>query len=104
MQGSNLYYAGIDITGSSGLWNTFSSVGLVAGDFVNFSGGGPIDFSAGGAPIRFGFVVANAAPDQAYSNTVIYDNFSVTIHTVPAPGVGAALGLVWLIASRRRKP
>lgn len=102
MQGSSLYYADYDITGSTGFWNTFTSSGLVASDFVSFNGGGPIDFSAGGAPIRFGFVVGNYAPDQAYFNTVIFDNFSVTIHTVPAPAAGALL-LAGLVARRKRR-
>src|ERR1043165_4338706 len=104
MQGSSLYYADYDITGSTGAWNTFGAVGLVAADFVSFNGGPAINLSAAGAPIRFGFVVGNYAPDQAYSNTVIYDNFSVTIHSVPAPGAACALlGMGAMAAARRHR-
>ena len=106
MQGGNLYYADYDITGSTGAWNTFLATGLVSSDFTPFNGGPAIDFSAGGAAIRFGFVVGNYAPDQAYFNTCIYDNYSVTIRTVPTPAAGATVlgmgGLGMLRARRRR--
>lgn len=103
MQGSNLYHAVYDITGSTGLWGTFATFGMTAADFTELSGGPPIDLSAGGAPIRFGFVVGNYAPDQAYTNVVIYDNWSVTVHTVPAPGAAALLGLGGMMVARGRR-
>jgi hypothetical protein len=106
LQGMNLYYGIYQITGSTGAWNTHANAGMVASDFVPFNGGPAIDFSASGAPIHFGFVVGNYAPDQAYFNTVIYDNFSVTIHSVPAPAAAGALfgmgGLAGLSSRRRR--
>jgi hypothetical protein len=104
MQGAALYYADYDITGSTGSWNTFTSAANLAPDFIPFNGGPAMDFSASGAPIRFGFVVGNYAPDQAYFNTVIFDNFAVTIHSVPAPGAaGALLGLTGFAITRRRR-
>lgn len=105
LQGMNLYYGIYSITGSSGTWGTYANAGMTAADFVPFNGGPAIDFSASGAPIRFGFVVGNSAPDQPYFNTVIYDNFSVTIHTIPSPAAGTllALSLAGLTTSRRRK-
>lgn len=103
IQGSSVYHAVYGITGSTGFWGAHVTAGLVASDFVLLGGGVPIDFSASASPIAFGFVVGNYAPDQAYTNTVLYDNFSVTVHTVPAPGAVALVGLGGLMAGKRRR-
>jgi len=102
-QGQVVYYADYDITGSSGAWTGHGALSLVAGDFQPRSAGAPIDFSATGAPLRFGFIVGNSG-DGAYDNTVVYDNFSVTIRNIPGPG-GVAMGAVGvgLLMGRRRR-
>lgn len=102
-QGTVVYYAALGVTGITGAWGTQSSLGLTAASFISPAGGAPIDFSSTGAPIRFGFVVGNSAPSTASVNTAMYDNFSVTIHNVPAPASAAVLGLGGLLASRRRR-
>jgi hypothetical protein len=102
-QGSVLYRAGFDTTGSTGLWETHSSTGNTAASFTPLGGGPAIDFSSTAAPIRFGFVVSNGAVNETYSNVVLYDNFQVVIHNVPAPAGAAVLGLGGLMACRRRR-
>lgn len=103
-QGTVVYRAGFDITGSTGLWETHAASGFTAASFVDLSGGsGTIDFSATGAPIRFGFVVSNGAVNESYTNVVLYDNFRVTVHNVPAPAGAAVIGLGGLVACRRRR-
>jgi hypothetical protein len=70
--------------------------------FENSAGvGGPgPDFSANGGALTFGFYSANGtAGGWYYTNTGLYDNFTVTF--VPAPG--AVLGLAMLPMIRRRR-
>jgi hypothetical protein len=102
-QGSVAYYAALDVTGVTGLWGTHASLGLTAADFVAMTAGGPIDFSATGAPVRFGFVVANSAPGPASVNTAAYDNFQVVVHSVPAPASVGMAGMVGVVAGVRRR-
>ncbi len=102
-QGSAVYRAGFDTTGNTGLWETHASSGSTAASFVSLNGGPAIDFSATGAPIRFGFLVSNGAVNETYNNVVLYDNFRVVIHNVPAPTGVAVLGLGGLAACRRRR-
>lgn len=101
-QGSFVYFADSDVTGSSGAWTAHGAVGLTAGSFQPLSAGAvpPLNFSATGAPIRFGFIVGNSG-SFAYSNTVIYDNFNVRI--VPSPGAAGLAGLAGLCGLRRRR-
>lgn len=101
-QGLVVYYADYDITGSSGAWTTHGAVNLLASSFQPLTAGAPIDFSATGAPIRFGFLVGNSG-DFAYTNTVVYDNFSITIHNVPAPAIAGLAMFTLPIALRHRR-
>ncbi|MDX2132357.1 MAG: hypothetical protein SFY69_09920 [Planctomycetota bacterium] len=103
-QGQTVYAAGYEVTGSSGLWGTTTFTGLTAADFSAPGGGGTIDFSATGAPIRFGFIAVNSSTGPTYLNTVDYDNFFVRVNSVPGPGVGVC-GLAGLVAAgvRRRR-
>ena len=105
-QGTVVFRAGFDVTGSTGLWETHAASGFTAPDFFAVNGSATlIDFSATGAPIRFGFVVSNGAVNESYTNVVLYDNFRVVVHNVPSPGVPAVLGLGGLAAfARRRRP
>ncbi len=101
-QGSVVYRAGFDTTGSTGFWETHASSGSTAVSFVSLNGGPAINFSATGAPIRFGFLVSNGAVNETYSNVVLYDNFRVVIHNVPAPAGAAVLMLGGLVRRSRR--
>lgn len=102
-QGSILYFADYDITSSDGLWHPRGAFNLAAPDFQPLFAGPAIDFSAAGAPLRFGFIVGNSG-DTPYSNTAVYDNFSLTIHNLPAPPIGGtAAGLAVLAGTRRRR-
>lgn len=60
------------------------------------------DFSAGAAPIRFGFYSGNSssAGGGSYNTGAYYSDFSVSF--VPAPGAFALLGAAGLIGRRRR--
>lgn len=102
-QGSFVYAAAYTVTGSSGVWGSYSALNILDTDFTPLNGGPAIDFSSSGAFIRFGFIVSNSTIGGPYSNTVDYDNFAVTVHQVPAPAAGLALfGLAGVAARRRR--
>jgi MYXO-CTERM domain-containing protein len=89
-------------------WQTFSFTSAVTG-WYQINGGGTLlgagpDFSAGGAPMRFGFFTANGSSSGGfgYANTGLYDNFALSF--VPAPGAAAAMvGLGAITAMRRRR-
>ncbi|CAG0978102.1 hypothetical protein PHYC_01614 [Phycisphaerales bacterium] len=103
-QGTVVYGAAYTVTGSSGAWNSYGVTGLTAADFAPIVGSGPaLNFSATGAPIRFGFAVGNSGPGSGYSNTVTYDNFEVIVRTVPGPGAAGLAGVLGLAALRRRR-
>lgn len=88
-------------------WQTYTFT-PVAGDWflINPSGGvsgpGP-DFSAAGAPMRFGFFTANgtSAGGNPYTNVGLNDNFVVSF--IPAPSAAVLLALSGLIAARRNR-
>jgi hypothetical protein len=88
-------------------WGGYGVSGLTAASFTCINGAGSLDLSAGGAPIRFGFVVLNASFSPITTGSVSeYDNFSVTAHAVPAPsalGVAAGVGLAGAGLRRRRR-
>lgn len=103
-QGSNIYVAGLGVTTSSGSWVTFSASGVLATDFIQISGTAtPLDFSASGAPMRFGFASANGNGGSPYSTTVDYDNFQLEVVSIPAPAASALamLGITTLLLRRR---
>jgi hypothetical protein len=79
---------------------------LTAADFTAVSGSGSINFSAAGAPIRFGFITSNSngSGGGSYFNEVAYDNFNVRIVQVPAPcWTGIACSAMMTAASRKRR-
>lgn len=82
--------------------------GQIASDFFSqdLRGGTPppLDFSATGAPISFGFTTANTTSNPSgFVTRGIYDNFNVST-VVPEPGAGILLtmGLAFVRATRRR--
>lgn len=104
-QGVRVYGAAYTTTGSTGAWGSYAVTGLTAADFSMLDGSAavPLDFSSTAAPIRFGFAVGNSATGLSYSNTVMYDNFEVVVHNVPAPAAGLLAGAALLTLSRRRR-
>lgn len=102
-QGQTIFYADYDITGSNGAWITNSGLGLTAASFAPLTGSAVLDFSAAGAPIRFGFVTGNGATGATYSNTVDYDNFNLVVRTVPSAGVLPTMAMAGLAMARRRR-
>lgn len=103
-QGTVIYYADYDVTGSSGAWGTFGGTGITAGDFLRLDGAaGSPDLSATGAPIRLGFISGNGNGGFPYSTTVDYDNFSVTVVQVPTPGAATLAGLGLRAVARRKR-
>lgn len=102
-QGTVIYGADYHVTGSSGSWATSSATGMTAASFSRLDGlTGTPDFSAAGLPIRFGFIASNSNGGGQYSTTVDYDNFSVTVTQVPAPGAALILGIAGAALRRRR--
>lgn len=65
---------------STGAWLPQAYAGLTAGDFSATDGSGAPDFSAAGAPIRFGFYTGNgtAFSEQSITTSGI-DNWKVTL-------------------------
>lgn len=104
-QGTVIYAAAATVTGSSTGWNTYSVTGLTATDFTAVFGSGSINFSVGGAPIRFGFITSNSngSGGTSYFNEIAYDNFLVRINQVPAPTwTGLTLMAATGLARRKR--
>lgn len=102
-QGQTVFVAGLINTGSSTSWTTRQLVGLTASDFASLTGGQTIDFSAGGAPLRFGFVVGSTSAGVGFFDEVDYDNFMVRVVQVPAPSAGCVLAAWAVLATRRRR-
>lgn len=103
-QGQITFGASFDITGSGGAWQTFASASLNAADFSRLDGqSGTPNFSASGAPIRFGIASGNSSTSGTYTTIADYDNFSVTVRQVPTPASGALLVIGGLVAIRRRR-
>jgi len=76
--------AGDFTTATPGHVGSTSQSELTSADFSRVDGlPGQPNFSASGPPIRFGFVTANSTTGAAASNTVDYDNFTVTIVQTP---------------------
>lgn len=90
-------------------WQHDSSNGLTANDFYQIVNAPPLfyfdgahhpDFSATGSPISLGFQTWTATTDVPFTLTVGYDNWGVTVHSIPEPGMFllAALGGLALLA------
>lgn len=101
-QGQVVYQAAYTTTGdSSTAWVSHEAIGLTAADFLPLLGTAPaIDFSAAGAPIRFGFIAGSSSTTVGYENAVLYDNFEVVVRNVPSPA-GLALAGLFVLAKRR---
>ncbi len=82
-QAESIYVADYFTTGWNDLgWVSWTATGLTAGDFTLAAGAGTLDFSAGGAPIEFGFGTDNT---NGYLMHVRYDNYELTLHTADVP-------------------
>lgn len=103
-QGSVLYAAAVEFTGISGAWTNHGSLSLTASDFEQITPGPAIDFSATGGPLRFGFIAGTSGEPSSFE-TAAYDNFSVTIHNIPAPATAGVIlsGGCWAARRRRRR-
>lgn len=103
-QGTVVFAAGSTVTGSSTAWTSYSVTGLTAADFTAVSGSGSINFSATGAPIRFGFITSNSnGGTTSYFNEIAYDNFHVRIVQVPGPSwIALSCGTLMVSVRRRR--
>lgn len=85
-------------------WQTFSSTGLTANAFSQISGtSAPLDFSAAGAPLRFGYAIFVGDGVSVRTGEVFIDNFNLEVVAVPAPAAGALamLGATTLLLRRR---
>lgn len=104
-QGTIVFGAAATVTGSSSAWSNYNVTGLTAADFTAVSGSGNIDFTASGAPIRFGFITSNSngSGGTSYFNQIAYDNFNVRIIQVPTPGIAPLTGLAAVALTKRRR-
>lgn len=104
-QGGDFWIAGSFLTGTD--WD-LRTLAATAVDFTRPFGVDPSsqaehpDFTAGAAPIRFGFFVANSSSPSggAYGTIGMYSDFAVSL--VPTPATLAAFGVLGLVQSRRR--
>ncbi len=104
-QGGLMWFAGSTI--NTATWQTYSFTPTAVDWYlINPSGGvvgaGP-DFSAAGAPMRFGYFTGNgtSAGGFAYENLGQVDNFRVSF--VPTPGAAAVMGLLGVAGAVRRR-
>ncbi len=88
-------------------WQTYTFTPGAGDWFLITPDGGAVtpgpDFSAAGAPMRFGFFTGNGTSSGGvtYTNRGLNDNFAVSF--VPTPTTAALLGLTTLLAARRRR-
>lgn len=96
LQGGNLYISNSGaITGPALTWSTIPLNGLTAADFALvmvtsttlYDNTQHPDFSAGGAPIQFGFLRANGTSvgGGGYTLAAGIDNWQITINAAPPP-------------------
>lgn len=92
-QGGTIYRGNFFATGLGGGWQTTSESGLtslVFGDGI--SGSSHPNFSSSGSPITFGFMTSNG---NAATIDIGYDNYRVTLNSVPEPAVALTLGSIF---------
>lgn len=104
------FVGGLEYDGSN--WMLVNGDGLTADDFVEYDPPSgdffPMDhpdFSVNGAAMRFGLFDLQGNFDQGPQQLVRiddYDNFSIRIQNIPAPGAAALLSLAGLSSLRRR--
>lgn len=113
-QNGTLYIAYVgDLEYDGSNWMLVNGDGLTAANFVEYDPpSGDIfhlnhpDFSANGAAMRFGIFDLQGNFDQGPQQLVRiddYDNFSIRIQNIPAPGAAALLSLAGLTSLRRRR-
>ncbi|MBM4111071.1 MAG: hypothetical protein FJ254_06925 [Phycisphaerae bacterium] len=98
-QGDSIFADYLYITGVQSTWTTQTFNGtLNAANFTRLTGTGSLDLS-GSVSSRFGFSASNSSSGTL---TQFYDNWSLTLNAVPAPGAMALLAAAGLIARRSR--
>ncbi len=88
-------------------WNANTAPGLTAASFVEVDINGNLqanipDFTAGGSIMQLGFYRGNSNNGSINTDCGI-DNWRVDVHSVPAPGAAAVLGLGAIPVLRRRR-
>lgn len=94
---------GINTHGAVGNFQTYSISNLTGASFSAVGTTGSLNLSSTGEPIRFGFATAVTNTSGVWPARVEYDNWSVHIVQVPAPGTAALLGACGLVSFRRRR-
>jgi len=98
-QGDSIFADYLYITGVQSTWTTQTFNGtLNAANFVRVAGTGTLDLS-GGVATQFGFSASNS---NSGTLTQFYDNWSLTLNAVPAPGAMALLAAAGLVSRRAR--
>ncbi|MBM4115925.1 MAG: hypothetical protein FJ252_08655 [Phycisphaerae bacterium] len=98
-QGDSIFADYLYITGVQSTWTTQTFNGtLNAANFTRLTGTGSLDLS-GSVSSRFGFSASNSSSGTL---TQFYDNWSLTLNAVPAPGAMALLAAAGLVSRRAR--
>ena len=112
LQGPWKYHTASPIYANQAEWTANSLFGLTESDFVSIqAGASPLDFSASGSPITFGYLSAFATGGNEYSITSGYDNWRVAINedsssnVIPEPATMLLFGsgLAGAFIRKRRK-
>lgn len=89
---------------TTGGWLDKDYSGLTAENFRAVDGGLGPDFSTSGSAITFGYARSNTLLGSVHTVEHGIDNWSVTIHDAPEPGMLALLGLgITLIGYRQKR-
>jgi len=98
-QGDSIFADYLYITGVQSTWTTQTFNGtLNAANFTRLTGTGSLDLS-GSVSSQFGFSASNS---NSGTLTQFYDNWSLTLNAVPAPGAMAVLAAAGLVSRRAR--
>jgi len=98
-QGDSIFADYLYITGVQSTWTTQTFNGtLNAANFTRLTGTGSLDLS-GSVSSQFGFSASNS---NSGTLTQFYDNWSLTLNAVPAPGAMALLAAAGLVSRRAR--
>ena len=106
IQNGTAYTAALEVPTPQSGWHTFNHPGLTESDFVDSASQNP-DFSAGGAPMQWGFATSSERASAAAIDTGSFaDNWMVTINhspPVPEPASSALVAIAFAVTCGVRR-